>query len=74
MNDFMIDIYILYQQKYYTEDGLEVNRTRQLHYTAFDEKMAEAVITSVQHALEDAECSVLNKVKVMRPIKEVINR
>lgn len=72
MGAFAIDIFITYQQDFYNETGLHVIRTKQLHYTAFDDKTAEAIIQSVRHALVMAGCTVLNTAKVLKPIQEVL--
>lgn len=70
MDGFMIDIFITFHQEFYNETGTCIVRTEQLHYTAFDDKTAEAVIESVRHALVMAGCTVMNVVKVLKPIKE----
>lgn len=74
MDGFMIDIFITFHQVFYNETGTCVDRTEQLHYTAFDERTADTVITSVRHALVMAECDIINVAKVIKPIKEVLER
>lgn len=74
MDGFMIDIFITYHQVFYNETGTCIDRTEQLHYTAFDEKTAETVIESVRHALVMTGCVVMNIAKVLKPIKEVMER
>lgn len=70
----MIDIYMTFHQEFYDETGLCISRTKQLYYTVFDEKTAEAVIENVRHALVMAECTVMNVIKVFTPIMEVLER
>ena len=72
MDGFMIDIFIIFHQVFYNEQGICVDRTAQLDYIAFDEKTAETVIESVRHALVMAGCVVMNVAKVLKPVKEVM--
>ena len=68
----MFDIFISYRQNHYNECGLRISRLKDLHYTAFDENTANAVIQCVSHALGEVDCVVINAVKVYKPVEAVL--